>query len=224
MLSSKIIFGDAYQHISTLPDNLFRLVLADPPYVVSRKNNYKTIARKGVDFGKWDHEFDQLTWTTLVTPKLVKGGSLIIWNDWKKLGPIAEHLSSLGLSVKRFLTWRKTNPSPFNMDRVFLQGTEHALWAVKPGKWIFNGSYHTGVFDHSVQHSSHPNKKPDKIFEELITLLTNENDWVLDPFCGSGTTAIACKKLNRNYICMENDPAYFDLAMDAMNAPKSPNK
>jgi DNA modification methylase len=54
----------------------------------------------------------------------------------------------------------------------------------------------------------------------LITLITPENGIVLDPFCGSGTTAVACKELGRNYICIEKEKEYFDIACDRINQPR----
>lgn len=54
----------------------------------------------------------------------------------------------------------------------------------------------------------------------LITLITPENGTVLDPFCGSGTTAVACKELGRNYICIEKEKEYFDIACDRISQPR----
>lgn len=54
----------------------------------------------------------------------------------------------------------------------------------------------------------------------LIALITPENGTVLDPFCGSGTTAVACKELGRNYICIEKEKEYFDIACDRISQPR----
>jgi site-specific DNA-methyltransferase (adenine-specific) len=58
----------------------------------------------------------------------------------------------------------------------------------------------------------HPTQKPVLLFEYLIKTYTNEGNLVLDNCAGSGTTAIACINTNRNYICMEKDEKYFDIA------------
>lgn len=55
----------------------------------------------------------------------------------------------------------------------------------------------------------HPTQKPVKLFKQLIELTTKEGDLVIDPFAGSGTTAISCLELNRKYICIEKDKEYF---------------
>jgi len=57
----------------------------------------------------------------------------------------------------------------------------------------------------------HPTQKPVKLFEYLIKTYTNEGDIVLDSCAGSGTTGVACKNLNRNYILIEKEPEYIDI-------------
>lgn len=66
----------------------------------------------------------------------------------------------------------------------------------------------------------HPTQKPVQLISTLIQWITNPGDLVLDPFCGSGTTAIACKELNRNYICIEKEKEYFDIACKRVNQPR----
>jgi DNA modification methylase len=68
--------------------------------------------------------------------------------------------------------------------------------------------------------NTHPTVKSRHLMKYLITLITPENGIVLDPFCGSGTTALACKELNRNYICIEKEKEYFDIACDRINQPR----
>jgi site-specific DNA-methyltransferase (adenine-specific) len=62
----------------------------------------------------------------------------------------------------------------------------------------------------------HPAVYPIYIIQELIKLLTQEGDFVLDPFCGSGTTCIAARNLNRNYLGIEINPDYVQLANDRL--------
>lgn len=58
----------------------------------------------------------------------------------------------------------------------------------------------------------HPTQKPLALIEELVKTFTNENDVVLDNCMGSGTTGVACKRLNREFIGIELDPTYFNIA------------
>src|SRR5271156_1892780 len=126
---SQIVCGDAISLLPKLPTGSVRLLLTDPPYNISQKNNLQSLNRKGIDFGKWDRDFDQIGWLTLVEPSLMPGASVVIWNDWKNLGSIAAFLKSIDIVPKRILTLIKTNPFPRNLERSFVQATEHALWA-----------------------------------------------------------------------------------------------
>jgi site-specific DNA-methyltransferase (adenine-specific) len=65
----------------------------------------------------------------------------------------------------------------------------------------------------------HPTQKPSKLISTLIEWITNPGDTVLDPFAGSGTTALACKELNRNYICIEKEKEYIDIIHKRLNTP-----
>ena len=58
----------------------------------------------------------------------------------------------------------------------------------------------------------HPTQKPIALMEWCIKLFTNEGDTILDPFMGSGTTGVACARLNRNFIGIEINPQYFEIA------------
>lgn len=218
MENYQIYQGDSFKLIPLLPDKSIRLILTDPPYNISRKNNFKTMGRNGIDFGDWDKNFDQTGWLDDAREKLVDGGSIIIWNDWKNLGEIAKYLQNINFSIKRQLLWKKVNPWPRNIQRSMMSCLEHGFWAVKEKpkrKWIFNKRpevpYETGVFEYPVQSSKlHPNKKPDGLFENLIKIFSNPGDLVADFFGGCGTTLFAAKKLDRRCIISESISAYVE--------------
>ena len=68
-----------------------------------------------------------------------------------------------------------------------------------------------------VDKNNHPTIKPIKLMSYLITLFTREGDYVLDPFMGSGTTGLACKLLNRNFIGIDYTEEYFNIAEERLN-------
>lgn len=115
------------------------MILTDPPYNISRKNNFHTIGRNGIDFGKWDKEFDQTSWLTNIHKIIKNGGSIIIFNDWRNLGLIAQKLEKEGFIIKDILRWIKPNPMPRNTTRRYVTDYEFAIWATHhKGKWTFN--------------------------------------------------------------------------------------
>jgi DNA modification methylase len=69
------------------------------------------------------------------------------------------------------------------------------------------------------QSYNHPTEKPIEVMKRLVEMLTPPGGTVLDPFCGSGTTALACKELGRNYICIEKELEYYRIACNRLNQP-----
>lgn len=65
----------------------------------------------------------------------------------------------------------------------------------------------------------HPTQKPVALISTLVQWISNPGDLILDPFAGSGTTALACKELNRNYICIEKEREYVDIIHQRLNTP-----
>jgi site-specific DNA-methyltransferase (adenine-specific) len=224
MLEQSAIYnGDAFELLKALPDSCIDLILTDPPYNISKPNNFSSMKVKptNLHFGDWDVGFDQTGWLPDATRVMKPGASIVIWNSFENMGVLAKALENLGLSVKRQLLCLRTNPMPRNRDRLFVSAIQNAIWAVKPGKWTFNRRpgrhFETGIFNYPTQRSKHPTKKPTGMFEEIIEILSNPGDWVLDPFSGIGTTARAAKNLLRNYICFELDKKYYDIAIEELN-------
>jgi len=69
--------------------------------------------------------------------------------------------------------------------------------------------------------NNHPTVKPVALMEYLIKLISREGHVVLDPFMGSGTTGVACKKLNRNFVGIEKEPEYMEIAKSRINSSGS---
>ena len=187
---------------------------------MERYNQYK-----GMDFGQWDKGFNQISWLPEIERVIKNPSSIIIFNSWQNLKLIADALIKLNLMVKRILVLRKTNPMPINRDRMFVNSFEFMVWATKGKKWTFNrrfDNFETGYFECKNNGiTKHPTEKQVKTIKELITILSNKNDIVLDPFLGSGTTAIACKEMNRRFIGIDISEKYCEIARKRlMNVPE----
>ena len=207
-------------------------IITDPPYMISKKNNFHTMGRKGIDFGEWDKEVDLFSWLERIPSLLDRNGSVIIFNDWKNIGDIARYCELLGLEVKDFLRWEKTNPMPRNRDRRYITDYECAVWLVKKNaKWTFNRldeKYQRPKFVHSIvlgrEKTGHPTQKPISLMIEIIKIHTNENELVLDCFSGSCSTGVACINTNRRFIGIELDNNYFNIAKERMENEINKNK
>jgi DNA modification methylase len=76
----------------------------------------------------------------------------------------------------------------------------------------------TGIVNNSNEKVKHPTQKPIKLMDNLIRTYSNEGMTIFDPCMGSGTTGVACKNLNRNFIGIEKDEQYFKIAEQRINA------
>ena len=217
-----ICCGDCLKLMQSIPDSSIDLILTDIPYNVSRKNNFKTMkdrkGRTGIDFGAWDYEFDAACLSAFV-PKVKNGGSVIIFHAFEQFDSVRAALN--GLTLKDKLIWQKTNPMPRNRERRYIGNIEMLTWYVKGGaKWTFNrqnANYDGCVLKYPSESGGgfvryHPSQKSQALIVELIKRHSNENDVVLDPFMGSGSTGVACIKAGRKFIGFELDKQYFEIA------------
>lgn len=155
-------------------------------------------------------------WIDSADKVLKDGGNIIIFNDWKNLGMISEHLKSMGYLVKQMITWKKTSPMPRNRDRLYVNSCEYAIWATKGKGWIFNrqrDNYENGIFKYSTVPANdriHPTQKPIELLADLIKVHTNEGDLLLEPFSGSGSLGITAHETGRNFIAFEKDKEIYE--------------
>ena len=216
----QLYHGDCLEMIKNIPDGSIDLLLTDPPYNVSRENNFQTMgtaSRIGMDFGDWDKDFDLTGWVEPMTRLFRENANVVIFCDWKQLSVMVNAMIKNHITPKRCLVLNKSNPAPFNRDRMFVNDVEFAVWGVynskdKPTKWVFNreNPVEKCVMDTTVQSSKlHPTMKDVKIMERLVRLLSNLGDTVLDPFAGVMTTGVACKRLGRKFVGIELDKIYY---------------
>jgi DNA (cytosine-5)-methyltransferase 1/site-specific DNA-methyltransferase (adenine-specific) len=177
--------------------------------------------RKGIDFGDWDKNFDYLNWIKDYTSLIKPNGSIIIFCSYLFISHIIDELAKNDVDVKDILIWKKTNPMPRNIERRYVQDNEFAVWGVKKGaKWIFNKSKNTpylrSTFETSLvsgkEKNGHPTQKSLRLMEEIIKIHTNEDQTILDPFMGSGSTGVACVKNKRKFVGIELSEEFYNLA------------
>lgn len=215
---NKIFVGDCISGMQSWGGQA-DLVLTDPPYNISVDNNFHTMrGRHGIDFGDWDKGFDLTGWIPEAVSRLKPGGNIIIFNAWRNMGEIATALEGCGCLVKEMIQWQKTNPMPRNRDRLYVTACEFAIWATKGKGWTFNRqreTYENTIFKYpivSAKQRIHTTQKPIELIRDLILIHSNPNDIVLDPFMGSGTTAVAAIETGRRFVGFEIDDNYYSAA------------
>jgi len=229
----KIIKGDCFEICKEFEEKSINLILTDIPYNVSQDNNFKTMKdrqnRNGIDFGEWDKNFDEEQLSQLV--RLIKdGGSIFLFHALEQYSKVRGILESKGMICKDKLIWEKSNPMPRNRDRRYVSNIEMASWYVSPkGKWTFNRQdekYEGCVLKYPSESGGgfkryHPTQKNLKLTEKLIKIHSNKNDTILDCFLGGGTTGVASFNVgNRNFIGIEADDKYYNIANDRINISK----
>ena len=227
-----IINEDCFKVIQQFIENDFKVdaIITDIPYQISVDNNFKTMkdrtGRNGIDFGEWDKEFDCSSLS--IFSKLLKpNGCVFLFHSFEQYNDLRKTFEDNGLECKDRIIWEKTNPMPRNRDRRYISNCELASWYVmKKAKWTFNRQdekYQKMIFRYPSESGGgfkryHPTQKNLELMKEIVAIHTNENDIVFDPFAGSGSTGVACKLLNRNFIGCEIDKNYAKIIEERINA------
>lgn len=206
-------------------------IITDPPYEASlhaSKNSLRGRVRvdtgpdlKGLDFAPIDDIRDKVVGLGESLP-----GWFIAFCTSEGVWPWAQSINTSPMKYKRACVWVKPDSTPQLNGQGPAQGAEHFVcaWAGKGhAKWNAGGK--RGVYTHCVngpdRHGEHPTEKPISLMSEIIADFTNPGDTILDPFMGSGTTAIAALKLGRKFIGVEKNEVYFKLACDRIRASLS---
>lgn len=205
----RIYNEDCLEGLKGLPDNSVDLVLTDIPYgEVSRESN----GLYDLDYGAADVANFDLTELTQILCKKTKG-SIYMFCGIGQLSYIRNVMVELCLST-RVIVWEKKTVNPMNGEHIWLSGLELCVFGKKPGA-TFNLHCKNSILRFpSGERKIHPTQKPLDLFRYLIMASSNEGDVVLDPFMGSGTTAVACIIEKRHFIGFELNKEYFDKAAE----------
>jgi len=227
---SKIIKGDAFELIRDIPDNSIDLILTDPPYNLSpySRGNIKMSWRTDFnnDLAEWDKtEFDPFAWVAEFKRILKPTGNIFGFTSYNLLGKWHEAFDP-EFDTFQFMVWHKTNPAPKLYKAGFLNSCELivVLWN-KGHTWNFISQKDMHNFietsicmgNERLKDPKHPTQKPIKVLKHIIRIATNENDVILDPFMGVGSTGKAALEMNRKFIGFEIDDKYFKAATDRLN-------
>lgn len=177
---------------------------------------------------------------------LRKDGTLWVIGSYHNIFRIGTILQDLGFWVLNDVIWRKTNPMPNFRGRRFTNAHETMIWAAKgpDSRYKFNYQSMKSLNDDLQMRSDwsislctgaerlrnvhglklHPTQKPEALLHRVILASTAPGDIILDPFLGTGTTAVVAKRLHRHFIGIERHPAYVEAALGRLQvetpAPK----
>lgn len=231
----KLFLDDSLELLNELEKESVDMIFADPPYFLSGNgitcNSGKMVPVRKAEWDKKIDVYEKINfnrqWIKLCKELLTNDGTLWVSGTFHNIYTIGVALEMEGFKIINNVIWRKLNPPPNISCRAFTHSTESIIWAKKENtKHLFNykimkeingGKQMKDVWDFSLTKPSekregkHPTQKPLDLLKRIILSSTNEEDLVLDPFNGSGTTGIACSLLNRKYIGIDNVEKYLEI-------------
>lgn len=225
---------DCIAAMSNVQENSISLVVTDPPYnlgnfMKDRDTNLKKMRDNFFGSAGWDDmEFDE--WTKSMDSffdsaarVMKKGGAMIVFMAIIKVETIIQLAEKHGFYYKTTGIWHKKNPMPRNMNLHFVNSTEawvYFTYKTKTGTFNNNGECLHDFIETSVtpsgerRYGKHPTQKPEALIQYFVEILSNPDEWILDPFMGSGTTGVVAKRTGRHFVGIELDKAYFDMAKE----------
>ena len=223
-------------------DPPYNLQLKDTLY----RPDQTTVEAVTQDWDKFNtyKEYDNFTEQWLKESKriLKKGGALWVIGSYHNILRVGTSIQNDGFWILNDIIWHKTNPMPNFRGTRFTNAHETLLWCTtsREAKYTFNYQNLKELNDGKQMRSdwfipicsgkerlresnnqrSHPTQKPEALMYRIILSSTNKDDIILDPFLGSGTTAVVAKKLQRNFIGIEQDKEYISLAKKRLKQTK----
>lgn len=200
--------GDCVALMKDISDGAVDLVLCDPPFAV------------GIKYG--DHYDDNMTldeylawcrvWIAEVYRVLKPNGSACIFSSPKHIREFLNMLHDQGFIYKDVIIWNKIN-AHMPISRSPLAKFEPCYWVVKGKDYVFNNNGLQNVETFCVLQKrnqewieGNPAQRPVALYERIVKTFSNPGDLVLDPFVGSGTTLLACKRTGRNGLGFDLNP------------------
>ena len=243
----KLILGDCLEEMAKAPDGCIDMVLTDPPYgttackwdsvipfdLMWRQLNRIIKANGAIAL------FGSEPFSSYLRISNIKNYKYDwIWNKLKGTDFVLANKKPLKSFENIIVFYKKApiyNPQMEKRDKVLdstnwkqdkMKKSDHKSFSSKTAtnKKKYTHKYPLTVLDFHKDkkecnglHRVHPTQKPVALMEYLIKTYTNENETVLDFTMGSGTTGVACKNTNRNFIGIEKDPKYFEIAKGRIN-------
>lgn len=227
-----VVHGDCRDVLAGMPPKSVASMITDPPYgehVHSKPWQSKMLSSHGDARASSEHAginfaslTQQLLLDTAATAQSLTSRWTIVFCDIEGATAWREGLSCSGLDYVRTCVWDKVDSAPqFTGDRP-ASGAEMFVCAHQKGRKRWNGGGRRNVFTFAVNAERggkpHPTTKPTALMVEIISLFTDPNDIILDPFAGSGTTGVAALRLGRRFIGIEMDAAYAEIARERCRA------
>ena len=229
---SEIYNGD-WRDSPVAPDKSITLLLLDPPYGMNIQSNKRPKDKrhdKIVNDTPEQAENELRELFTMIEPKLKDNAKLFCFTNVEREEITKRIIADAGWNISSSLCWFKGGLGIGDLS-TFGSAHERIIYATKDNSSLYHRISDVLVHNKVVS-DLHPCIKPLSLYEELIEATTVEGDIIFDAFAGTGTTAVAAKKLNRKYLCNEIVEKYYSIACSRIDGDfdeftlvaKSPDK
>lgn len=246
--SVQLFHDDCISVLDSLPENSVDMIFADPPYFLSnngiscRAGEMVSVNKADWDKSKGlekDFEFTQ-NWIKACRRVLKDNGTIWISGTMHNTSQVGFSLQKLNFKLLNEISWFKPNAPPNLSCKYFTHAHETIIWARK-----HKNIHHTFNYEETKQwddrlspsgkqmksvwtipltsqsekiHGKHPTQKPMELLRRIILSSSKENDLILDPFNGSGTTGYVAKKFNRKYIGIDKEENFLQTTIKRLNS------
>ena len=223
-----------------LPPASVHCVVADPPYNNQLRGELRRpddgvdeVGDRFTDFAA--HDAFTREWLSECRRILRKDGTIWVIGSYHNIFRIGAIMQDLGFWILNDVMWRKTNPMPNFRGRRFINAHETLVWAARgrDSRHRFNYTAMKALNDDAQMRSDwfiplipsverlrnqnglelHPTQKPEALLHRVLLASTSPGDIVLDPFLGTGTTAVVAKRLHRHFVGIERHVPYLEAAI-----------
>ena len=224
---TKLINGDAIEFMKTLEDESVDLIVTDPPYKVTARGNagnsggmmQSKLSMQGKIFKH--NDIKPIEYIPEFYRLLKDGSHCYIMTNHVNLQEMLNTATECGFHFIKSLIWNKGNKI---MGRFYMSQFEYILFFRKGKGKKINKCGTADILSVPNKKTKgedgkniHDTEKPVELMKILIENSSQEGELVLDPFLGVGATAMACKELNRDYIGIELDEKYYNIACKRVN-------
>ena len=192
--NATLYLGDCAEILPTLGQ--FDAVVTDPPYGIDvGKNKYKSVMAAQRDYGVSDWDEQPITKQAVDLMRNISNWQIIFGGNYFELPP-----------TKCWLIWDKENGANTFADAELAWTNLNKAVRLKRYMW------HGMLRANNEPRGDHPTQKPVGIMEWVISHLPDDVETIIDPYMGSGTTGVACVNLKKQFIGIEREQKYFDIA------------
>lgn len=225
-MADPVIIGRATLYLGDCLDILPTLdrvdqIISDPPFE-KEAHTAMRLTQASIKSGEKDAlDFDAIDEGTRLFVARWAANNCNGWSLWfcqiEAVSTWRDATEAAGAKYKRACIWVKPDSSPQFNGQGPAQGYESivASWNGQ-GHSVWNAGGKRGVYTHLVnnpeRHGAHKTEKPRRLMSELVADFSKSGDLILDPFMGSGTTGVAAVQMGRDFIGIEREPKYFDIA------------